>query len=171
MELEVGPVWNKADNSADSNKVDLNDWLSTRIAHEGQKNHSVTNRSSKLKAVYTTATDPQPLPRSSMSSATCGISGYVFTPLLQPPSADPHARWCGEGRSDAGPYPIMPRRSGKSVGRLTPVSLCSVLRSFAIIKFSGMEKIIHDIDVGAGACKRRCARNPTCSKLYSILRC
>ena len=38
MELEVGPGWNKADNSADSNKVALNDWLSTRIAHEGQKN-------------------------------------------------------------------------------------------------------------------------------------
>jgi hypothetical protein len=24
----------------------------------------------------------------------------------EPPGADPHARWCGEGRLDAGPYPI-----------------------------------------------------------------
>ena len=30
----------------------------------------------------------------------------LFITLLQPPSVDPHARWCGEGRSDAGPYPI-----------------------------------------------------------------
>ena len=27
-------------------------------------------------------------------------------PVREPPGADPHAGWCGEGRLDAGPYPI-----------------------------------------------------------------
>lgn len=58
MELEVGPVWTQADNFADSIKVDQNDWLSTRIAHEGQKNPAVKTVL-QLKAVYTTATDLQ----------------------------------------------------------------------------------------------------------------
>ena len=26
--------------------------------------------------------------------------------LCEPPGADPHAWWCGEGRLEAGPYPI-----------------------------------------------------------------
>ncbi len=91
MELEVGPVWNKADNPADSNKVDLNDWLSTRIAHEGQKNHSVKTVL-QLKAVYTTATDPQPQPRSRVSSATCGRSPYtgLEVTLAAPTALDIH---------------------------------------------------------------------------------
>jgi hypothetical protein len=32
-------------------------------------------------------------------TVTCGRSG-------EPPSAGPHARWCGRGRRDTGPYPI-----------------------------------------------------------------
>ena len=27
-------------------------------------------------------------------------------PVHEPPGADPHAGWCGEGRLEAGPYPI-----------------------------------------------------------------
>jgi hypothetical protein len=27
-------------------------------------------------------------------------------PVDEPPGADPHAGWCGEGRLEAGPYPI-----------------------------------------------------------------
>jgi hypothetical protein len=29
-------------------------------------------------------------------------------PVDEPPGADPHAGWCGEGRLEAGPYPIRP---------------------------------------------------------------
>ncbi|MEW8489512.1 MAG: hypothetical protein AB2657_07390, partial [Candidatus Thiodiazotropha endolucinida] len=29
-----------------------------------------------------------------------------FTMLDEPPSADPHARWCGEGGLETRPYPI-----------------------------------------------------------------
>jgi hypothetical protein len=28
------------------------------------------------------------------------------SPVDEPPGADPHAGWCGEGRLEAGPYPI-----------------------------------------------------------------
>lgn len=45
-------MWTKADNFADSIKVDQNDWLSTRIAHEGQKNPAGKNRSSTQGRIY-----------------------------------------------------------------------------------------------------------------------
>jgi hypothetical protein len=31
-------------------------------------------------------------------------------PVDEPPGADPHAGWCGEGRLEAGPYPIGRRK-------------------------------------------------------------
>ncbi len=34
------------------------------------------------------------------------VTDRIIQTLFQPPSVDPHARWCGEGRRDAGPYPI-----------------------------------------------------------------
>jgi hypothetical protein len=41
----------------------------------------------------------------------CGVlrrSGGMIRvrPDDEPPGADPHAGWCGEGRLEAGPYPI-----------------------------------------------------------------
>jgi hypothetical protein len=34
--------------------------------------------------------------------------GCRVLPVSEPPGADPHAGWCGEGRLEAGPYPIGP---------------------------------------------------------------
>ena len=35
------------------------------------------------------------------------VDSYCVLTFPEPPGADPHAGWCGEGRLDAGPYPIM----------------------------------------------------------------
>ena len=39
-----------------------------------------------------------------------GYTGSMCNPLGEPPGADPHAGWCGEGRLEAGPYPIADER-------------------------------------------------------------
>lgn len=46
-------------------------------------------------------------------SATC--EGNRARPVHEPPGADPHAGWCGEGRLKAGLYPIGRRRSNADV--------------------------------------------------------
>ena len=44
-------------------------------------------------------------PRSMDESAWLCLNRRVL-PSHEPPSADPHARWCGEGGLDTRPYPI-----------------------------------------------------------------
>ena len=36
-----------------------------------------------------------------------GNDRFRELPVREPLGADPHAGWCGEGRLEAGPYPIM----------------------------------------------------------------
>ena len=36
----------------------------------------------------------------------CGNGISRARQLVEPPTADPHGGWCGEGRLEAGPYPI-----------------------------------------------------------------
>ena len=36
----------------------------------------------------------------------CEIGGWRFIAVKEPPCAEPHARWCGEGELDASLYPI-----------------------------------------------------------------
>ena len=63
-------------------------------------------------------------------------TGPVFITLLQPPSADPHARWCGESRSDTGSYPIMVHAARPLSGALLfcnvrpPPACCPTERRF-----------------------------------------
>ncbi len=40
---------------------------------------------------------------------TATHEGNRVRPVDEPPGADPLAGWCGEGRLEAGPYPIMRR--------------------------------------------------------------
>jgi hypothetical protein len=44
-------------------------------------------------------------------SASCRsvIASVVFGSTGEPPDADPHVRWCGRGRANLGPYPIVRR--------------------------------------------------------------
>jgi hypothetical protein len=53
----------------------------------------------------------------------------------EPPGADPHARWCGEGRLKAGPYPIGFRIHGLTVV-LTSVGTAASTASVAFLSFS-----------------------------------
>jgi hypothetical protein len=46
------------------------------------------------------------LPIFCRGSSQCESYGLSFTTLDEPPSADPHARWCGEGGLETRPYPI-----------------------------------------------------------------
>ena len=36
-------------------------------------------------------------------------------PVHEPPGADPHAGWCGEGRLETGPYPIVLKPNEDSI--------------------------------------------------------
>ena len=35
------------------------------------------------------------------------VDSYCVLTFPEPPGADPHAGWCGEGQLDAGHYPII----------------------------------------------------------------
>ena len=39
-----------------------------------------------------------------------GHTWAAYKPLDEPPTADPHGGWCGEGRLETGPYPISTHR-------------------------------------------------------------
>ena len=54
-------------------------------------------------------------------------------PVDEPPGADPHAGWCGEGRLEAGPYPISPR------------TLCLLGRTARLRTRTGERSSVHEI--------------------------
>ena len=44
-------------------------------------------------------------------------------PVDEPPGADPHAGWCGEGRLEAGPYPMCAQHGRDVMGWKSPVGV------------------------------------------------